>query len=196
MTRMATRSIRRTGMADRVVIDASVALAVLLDESGTEAARRVAGRWASTRAELLVPSHFWIEVTNALVRRGGRTSAAAIEGLVVLDGLGARTVEPDRPVLLLAIDAMERFGLSAYDAVYLSLAQSTEARLATLDGRLARAATQAGVVVEPGGPMRLAEERAPYAATEAVRPSWASSAVVGRHIAELRRRAADPSPSP
>lgn len=183
-------------MADRVVVDASVAVAGLLEESGTEAARRLASGWASKRAELLVPSHFWIEVTNALVRRRGWTAAAAVEGLIALDLLGAHTVELDRPVLLLALDTMERFGLSSYDAMYVALAQSTEARLATLDRRLAQAATQAGLEVEPGGPMRLAEDRAPYAATEAVRPSWASSAVVGRHIAELRRRAADPSPSP
>jgi len=176
-------------MADRVIVDASVAVAVLLEESGTEAARRLTRGWASARAELFVPSHFWIEVTNVLMRRRGGTAAAAVEGLIVLDGLGAQTVEPDRPVLLLAIGAMERFGLSAYDAVYLALAQSTEARLATLDGRLAHAATETGIEVEPAGLGRLAEHHAPYAATVSGHPTWANSAVVGRHIAELRRQA-------
>ncbi len=92
-------------------------------------------------------------------------------------------------MLLLAIDAMERYGLSAYDAVYVALAQATEAGLATLDRHLAQAATEARVVVEPEGSGRLAERRAEYTSTLPPSPSWARSALVGRHIAELRRQA-------
>ena len=176
-------------MPDRVVIDASVAVAVLVEESGSQAVRTMIRGWAGSRAELLVLSHFWIEVTNALVRRHGWTPAAVVEGFIVLDELGARTVESDRPLLLLAIDHMERFGLSAYDAVYVALAQSTEARLATLDHRLAQAAVEAGLLVDPDRPTRLAEDRAIYTATRQTRPSWAGSAVVGRHLAELRHHA-------
>ena len=39
--------------------------------------------------------------------------------------LALETVELDRPMLLLTIDMTERFGLSAYDAMYLALAECT-----------------------------------------------------------------------
>ncbi len=107
-------------MADRVVVDASVGLAYLRDEVGTAAARAAVAAWSDSATELLVPSHFWIEVTNSLVRRHAHPPSAVVEHFVDLDVLGVRTVEIDRPLLLLAIDQMVRSGLSAYDAMYLA----------------------------------------------------------------------------
>ena len=176
-------------MADRVVVDASVALALLRDEVGTRAARSAVAAWNDFETALLVPSHFWIEVSNALLRRHARPPAEVVEALVYLDGLGVRTVEPDRPLLLLAIDQMVRSGLSAYDAMYLALALSMEAQLATLDGRLAEAAGESGILIGSAG-KGLAESHAPYGSTRESYAGWSHSAIVGAHIAELRRRAA------
>ena len=189
MTPMAIRSTRRTRLADRVVVDASVALACLRNEVGTAVARAAVAAWNDSSTELLVPSHFWIEVTNALMRRHARPPADVVEALVYLDELGVRTVEPDRPQLLLAIDHMVRTGLSAYDAMYLALALSMDARLATLDRRLAEAAGEAGLLIGPAG-KGLAESRAVYGSTRETHAGWSYSAIVGAHIAELRRKAA------
>jgi len=57
-----------------------------------------------------------------------------------LDTLGLETVETGRPLLLHAIDRIERHGLTAYDAMYLVLAESIDANLATFDRQLAAAA--------------------------------------------------------
>ncbi len=176
-------------MADRVVIDASVAVALVREESGSPIARGLVTSWTGSGSELLVPSHFWLEVTWALTRRPDPTSAVAVEALIALDRLGLRTFELDRPLLLLVIEGVAQFRLSTYDAAYLALAQSTDSRLATLDRRLAVAAVRAGITVEPDPPTRLAEDRGAYGSEVHTRVDWAHSAVVGAHIAELRRRA-------
>jgi predicted nucleic acid-binding protein len=175
-------------MSERVVVDASFAIPLLIPEPARPTVRGLVSRWTDAGAELLVPFHFWLEVTNVLTRRYRRPPEAAVEDLVLLDGLGLRTLEADRPLLLLAIDAMARHELTAYDALYIALAQSTEAALATLDRSLASAAGVAGVRVEPADDTRLAEHRAIYGARQTPEPVWLRSAAVGQHIAELRRQ--------
>lgn len=173
-------------MADRVVLDASIAVALLVEEVGSPAARRLAGRWLDSPTQLLVPGHFWLELTNVLVRRKGVTPPEALEGLVLLDAFEPETVEVDRPALLLALGAMSRHALTAYDAAYVALAQVTGSRLATFDSRLAAAALEMGVAIEPSGAHRLADSRAPYAA-DRESSSWILSSAVGRYISDLRR---------
>jgi len=177
-------------MSERIVVDASIALPLLVPEASRPTIRRWLARWADEGTDLIVPSHFWLEVLNVLMRRHRRPPETVIESLVVLDRLDLRTLESDRPLLLLALDAAARHGLSAYDALYLALAQSTDAGLATLDQRLAAAARATGLLVEPADESRLAEAAAVYSAgSPAAEPVWLRSAVVGRHIAELRRAA-------
>jgi len=174
-------------VAERIVIDASVALARLREEQGSAAVRRALRTWTQEDVQLFVPSLFWIELLNVLVRRHGWGAAAVAEGMLGLDGLGVRTVEVDRPLLLLAAGQMEERGLSAYDAMYLALAEILDARLATLDDRLARAAPTRTIPLRRG-PRSIAEPTGPYARPEAL-AAWAHSAVVGAQVAELRARA-------
>jgi predicted nucleic acid-binding protein len=173
-------------VADRVVVDASVAVAYLRSEVATVQVQAALTAWQSAPADLLVPSHFWIEVANVLVGRRKVAPDQAIAAFVDLDGLGLRTIEPDRPLLLLAIDRMVRFGLSAYDAIYLALALSTDSKLATLDRRLAEAAGDAAWLIGSSG---VSESRAPYETDRPDYTGWAHTAVVGAHIAELRKKA-------
>lgn len=185
MIQTVTPSTRWTTVADSVVLDASVAIAYLDDEVGTRAARMAVAAWTNSSAELLVPSHFWLEVTNVLVGRRRLDPAEVIGHYVELDNLGLRTVEPDRPLLLLAMDQMIRHSLSAYDAVYLALALSTQSKLATLDRRLAESAGDAGMLIGSTG---VSERRATYEVDRPDYTGWAHTAVVGAHIAELRRQ--------
>lgn len=173
-------------MVDRFVIDASVAVAYLVDEVGSLPAQAAIADWQTRSAKLVVPSHFWLEVTNALVRGNGFSPAEVVAELVDMDVLELTTIEPDRPLLLLAIDQMVRKGLTAYDAIYLALALATDARLATLDRRLAAAAGNAGMLIGAAG---IAEPVADYLPDAETNAGWTHSAVVGAHIAELRRRA-------
>jgi predicted nucleic acid-binding protein len=171
-------------VTERVVLDASVAIARLRKEEGSDTVRRALRTWAAAGTVLFVPSMLWVEVLNALVRRHSWDAAAVAEGFLVLDGLGITTVEVDRPLLLLAASEMEMYGLSGYDAVYLALALAMDARLATLDDRLAHAAGDRAVHVG-GGRRSISEPHVPYARPAAL-AAWAHSAIVGAHLAELR----------
>lgn len=183
-------------MGERVVVDASVALAYLMSEVGSQHARDAVVNWREAATELVVPSHFWLEVTNALVRRHAQPPAEVVADFVNLDELGLTTVEPDRPQLLLALDHMVRSRLTAYDAIYLALALSINGRLATLDRRLAAAAGDTGLLIGPGAPDRVSEGPATYAVDNERYTGWAHTAVVGEHIAELRRQILTPPHEP
>jgi predicted nucleic acid-binding protein len=118
------------------VLDASALVELLL---GTEAGRRVAARIADPTLALHVPHLADVEVTQALrryVQEGaleGDSAAAALEDLRSLD-LERHGHEP----LLDRVWAL-RHNLTAYDAVYVALAEALECNLLTCDGRLARA---------------------------------------------------------
>ena len=178
----------------RIVLDASVGLALVRAEpSSTQIAARM-HTWAGEKHELIVPDHFWLEVSNSLGRRHGWSSSMTFEALHELDELRITTVAVDRALVLLAIGQMERFDLSSYDAAYLALAETTRARLATLDRRLLQAAGSMGVDPSgeaPGSGHRLSEERAPYGEPAAVerRVTWPQWSGAGSYLGTLRRRA-------
>jgi predicted nucleic acid-binding protein len=133
-----------------VVVDASVAVALVLDEAAGLRAARTLRRWASSDRSILVPTHFWLEIVN-VVGRGGRLSGERVLAAVHrLDVFGLQTVEADRALLIGVIDRVERLHLSAYDAMYLVLAESFDADLATLDRRLAVAAGPRAVTFDEG----------------------------------------------
>ena len=88
---------------ERLVVDASAALAILRDEPDGDRVRAAVGRAA--REELHVPNHFWLEVANVLGRRVGHTAAENAERVAELDELGLVTDPIDRPLVLLGLDA-------------------------------------------------------------------------------------------
>lgn len=169
-----------------LVVDTSVAVAIVRGEpEGSEAARVLAG---VTRADvpIVVPSHFWLEFTNTLVRRHGWSGASVLQALHRLDALGFETIEVDRALLILALDASERYGLTAYDAAYLALAVSTDGTLLTLDKALW---TAAGTRAMPIGPTRLSEMPAP--SEHAI--TWPNYKGASAFLAKLRAEAARPA---
>jgi predicted nucleic acid-binding protein len=165
-----------------IVLDASVAIAIIRREPTRPTLLAVLRETAAGRSDRVVPDHFWLEVANVLIRRYGVTPAEAVEQLRDLDDFGLRSIRIDRPLLLVTLDLQARFGLSAYDAAYLALAETEDARLLTLDGRLALAAGPRAVRLPGLTPERLSEESAPYG--EPI--DWAR---FGPYLAELRAAA-------
>lgn len=132
-----------------IVLDASVALAWgFPDESNDYADRVLATVVVETG---VVPALWSLEISNAILigERKGRLTMEAVErfasliaGLpIALDSAPALSLIPS--VLALG----RRFQLSAYDAAYLELAVRSKFLLATLDGRLRRAAQEMGVAL-------------------------------------------------
>lgn len=167
-------------MTDGLVLDASAALAIIRREAAREFVLRIL-RERTGESEIFVPGHFWLEIVNVLGLRYRHPPSRVVADIQDLDEFGVRTVEIDRPLLLLAIDRVASFGLAAYDAIYLALAEALDASLLTLDVRLMAAAGPRALRV---GPRRLSEEPTPYGSD----PSevWAE---YGTYLAELRRQA-------
>ena len=133
-----------------LVIDPSVALAWLLTDETT--AQATAIREAiENGAEAWIPSHWWLEIGNALLmaeRKGRITAAGVAQALSLVEALPFEEDEETAEQLSVRTFALARkHGLTIYDAAYLELAQRRNATLATFDAQLLKAAGKEGVPV-------------------------------------------------
>jgi len=122
---------------DRLAIDASVVIASLLpDEPYRGASLRILKEFFSGRLELLAPSVLQFEITNALwkaVFRGRTKLEDAQEALRQFEAFNLPEREVATQEILRIAHTHNR---SAYDAAYLTLAESEQVRLVTADKRL------------------------------------------------------------
>ena len=126
------------------VVDASIALAWLLDE-GNDYANRVMDRLPRTRA--IAPALWPTEVANGLLMAERRKRIVADDAahlLQLFNGL-AVDIADDQPPLMDIFATAKRLRLTVYDASYLSLAQHLKLPLASLDQQLLAAAAASGV---------------------------------------------------
>jgi predicted nucleic acid-binding protein len=127
------------------VIDASVTLAWCFEDEATDATEAVLDQFNNDEA--MVPAIWPLEVANVMLvaeRRGRLSEAQASRFLDLLQQLPIGIDEV--PIGIAEVVATgRRHELSSYDASYLVLAERIGAALATLDRRLADAATRAGV---------------------------------------------------
>jgi predicted nucleic acid-binding protein len=135
-----------------LVLDVSSTLAFLLkDEFSTTATHVLAEFATGSERYLIVPSHFWIEVTNGLLmaERRNRASRSEIsEALQFVFTLSITTDdETNRRCPSESLSLAREHGLTLYDAAYLELALRHRADVATLDKALARAAKASGLHV-------------------------------------------------
>lgn len=172
-----------------LVLDASVAIAIVRSEPTAPALLALLRTSIAHGGRRLVPDDFWLELANVLVRRHHASPEEAVEALREVDDFELESVRLDRPLLLASLDLQARFGLSAYDAAYLALANAEDARLLTLDAELARAAGRRTVRLQGAGRSRLSEEAASYG-HEAI--DWAR---FGPYLARLRAEARDAAAS-
>lgn len=127
------------------VLDASVTMAWCFDDEHDALAEHALD--LLTRERAVVPPLWAYEVANVLsvAERHGRTTESQTAYFVQLLSQLPITVSRLSPALAVLTDIARRHRLSAYDAGYLHLAETSGLPLATLDGKLAAAATAAGV---------------------------------------------------
>ena len=166
-----------------IVVDSSVAIALILDEPEAPAVERALGSWTREARSLVVPSQFWLEVVNRLGRDRGSSGQRMLAAVHRLDTLGLETLEPGRPLLLHAIDRMERHRLTAYEAMYLVLAESLDADLATFDRALAAAAGPRAMAFDDGHGLHEAPAVYQHDVT------WPSYKGASAYLAKLRAEA-------
>ena len=132
------------------VLDASVTLAVLLEDESSPYADAVI---ELLKREEAVASRIWpLEVANAIltaVRRGRILAADASLLVGAINGLRVAVdrAATDASLALAAVNLGIAHGLTAYDASYLELAIRRDLPLATIDRRLRDAASAAGIPI-------------------------------------------------
>lgn len=138
-----------------LVLDASVALALLGADARTADARAAARDTLRDRIlagdRILVTPMFWTRVIDSLAEQ--QPPDAIAEAVYELEQLGLETADAGRPGVLATVDGVGR-GLDADDAATLVLAESAGARLLTASRELAAVAGDRAVFVGGGRPRR------------------------------------------
>jgi predicted nucleic acid-binding protein len=134
------------------VVDASVAIAWLFEDEVTPETEAVLDRLSDQEAH--APGLWELEVANVVLsaeRRGRISEIASAQIMERLRDLPIR-INPDNPRLHHLLEVARRYGLTSYDAAYLTLALQLSLPLATLDRDLAAAAGLADVALVITGP--------------------------------------------
>jgi predicted nucleic acid-binding protein len=134
------------------VVDASVAVAWLFEDEVTPETEAVLDRLSDQEAH--APGLWELEVANVVLsaeRRGRISEIASAQIMERLRDLPIR-INPDNPRLHHLLEVARRYGLTSYDAAYLTLALQLSLPLATLDRDLAAAAGLADVALVITGP--------------------------------------------
>lgn len=128
-----------------VVVDASVSAVWLLPDETDELSEALLS--ATSRIDVWVPALWQIEICNLLASAQRRRRITEVKRRELVSAAAGLRLRVDRePVSMPELDALAgTYGLSAYDAVYLELALRRMLPLATTDGRLQKAAADAGV---------------------------------------------------
>jgi predicted nucleic acid-binding protein len=119
-----------------IVLDASALVELLLN---TAAGRTIATRIADPSLGVHVPHLADIEVTQALRRYAREGDLEAVDAATALEDLRSLDLQRHAHEPLLDRVWALRKNLSAYDAVYVALAEVLDTVLLTCDARLARA---------------------------------------------------------
>ena len=141
-----------------VVVDAPVALAWCFPDEDSDYADAVLV--ALEGHTILVPAIWGLEIANAVLagERSKRLRQPEIRRfMTLLESLSlVQDVQPVCDRVNSVLPLAREYGLSAYDAAYLELAIRHGAPLATLDGKLRKAAQKSGIKPFPKTPITSA----------------------------------------
>jgi predicted nucleic acid-binding protein len=129
--------------ADLCILDASIAVKCLVEETDSDVARNA----LASCTDWAAPDLIFLEVASVALkslRRGWLDRAQAQAMVAALPSLLAEVV-PSDGLAAAAFQLAADHGFSAYDAAYLALADARNARLLTADMKLAERARAAGL---------------------------------------------------
>ncbi len=131
------------------VVDASVVIQVLIQDTHTKHARALFGQLPGD--ELYVPEFCFSECTNVLwkqVRFHGMTPNDADSQVTALLALPIKSTSV-KSLLPRALKIGLLYQLAIYDSLYIALAEKLGYPLITIDGRQAQAAQTLGITLKP-----------------------------------------------
>ena len=119
-----------------LVIDASVALKWFVEEDGSLKARKLLKDLQRGLLSVYVPQPFFFEVANFVSRRCGADALLVEKSLDLFFSLDFQTEAISAEFIENTVSFARRYGLTAYDASYLALADLYEVPLLTSDRKL------------------------------------------------------------
>jgi predicted nucleic acid-binding protein len=133
-------------MPDEAVLDASVAIKLFIDEDGSEAARSL----AFSGARFAAPEFVLAEITSVLIKRLRRGDLVRTYAEAVLERARGLFDElwPAARLTGRAFVIAADHGTSAYDALYVALAETKGWPLATADLRLVERIKGSGLPID------------------------------------------------
>jgi len=133
-------------MARLLVIDASLALKLILPNPLQAHLETLVMEWKGEGCELYAPTLWLYEITSALckaVHFGALTVEEAQRALTLAQSLSVQLIPPDDAQALLAFDwTVNLDRAAAYDRFYLALAEALRGELWTADRKLYNAVAQ------------------------------------------------------
>jgi predicted nucleic acid-binding protein len=122
-----------------MIIDASVLLSAFFPDESQVQAQQLVREHVAGRISLKAPTLLPYEISNAIWQAERRTRISRIQADGVLKACIGLDIEIIPQAWGVMLSLARRFNCSAYDAAYLSLAQSRGEPLITADERLVRA---------------------------------------------------------
>jgi predicted nucleic acid-binding protein len=128
-----------------MILDACVAVPLVINHQLTVAARRLAGS-----RRFVAPAHILVETANTLWKYAVLDGLDAADAVVAVDKIASLCDEivPDRELLSSAIDLAIAHRHPVYDCLYLALALERREPVATADRRLAALAQKLSIEIE------------------------------------------------
>ena len=118
------------------VIDASVAVKWFVNESDSEAARRIKDSYVAGKVEIMAPNLIYYEVLNALrFHPVARLSPDELRSILSSLKNLQFTNEPSDDIWFRSFNFSSQEGTSIYDSIYLALA-SRQGKFITADSKL------------------------------------------------------------
>lgn len=130
-------------MAARLVLDASVAGAAFFTEEGSDLARDL----LASRRDFIAPDLLFVEIASLASKKVRRGEASTRLAMAALDALGEILSEivPGKPFAARAFAYAADHGFSAYDGLYLAVADHHGAKVITADMKMYRRAVELGL---------------------------------------------------
>ena len=119
-----------------LVVDASVVVKWFTSEIERDIALELRQAHISKRVRLVAPDLMMYEVSNALRYNTGFNTYDKTQAIEILFSMYVRTMPPTAETLTLATQLSEKYDISIYDAIYLSMAEAEGLSFVTADKRL------------------------------------------------------------
>lgn len=126
---------------NKVIVDASVGVKWVFAEDMSEKAALLFERFKKRKIEIIVPEIFYTELAGVCWVKAKKKLATVQEAIKALDILMNSQFQSysDRELSDVALENALRFNVSAYDGMYLALAEIYLSPLVTADERLLKA---------------------------------------------------------